>query len=181
MPCEILQDVQAEVIAEAKLGNKGNFNLYAYATISTGIGVAFYDTEQNYLSRRAEGGHVPVPGNRGKCESHEHCWEGACSGTSMGVKPTGRDVEVSDEWLQQMATAIYSVHLVINVDCFVLGGGVIDGLGKNQQTMLRRVSEAMEQINRGYVQLPALRVARVKSRALAGMATWLRMIEHRPM
>ena len=175
MPCEILQDVQAEVIAEAKLGNHGDFNLYAYATISTGIGVAFYDVERNYLFRGAEGGHVPVPGNPGKCESHKNCWEGTCSGTAIAAKPTGHDLEPTTQWLLQMATAIYTIHLTTNTDCFILGGGVIDGLGQNQQKTLQQIQQAMTQINHNYIQLPALRISQVKSRALAGMATWLQM------
>jgi predicted NBD/HSP70 family sugar kinase len=75
----LLQDVQAEVIGEASLGRHGNFARYAYATISTGIGVGIYDQQHNLLHPAAEAGHLPVPAltnPKGICKSHNNFWEG---------------------------------------------------------------------------------------------------------
>jgi predicted NBD/HSP70 family sugar kinase len=172
-PFVLLQDVQAEVIGEASLGNHGKHSRYAYATISTGIGVGIFDKEQNRLNPAAEAGHLAVPAlnkTRGICKSHKLCWEGFCSGTALKLKPDGKPHRMPSAWVVRTAHALYSLALTNALDIIILGGGVIDSWQHHKSETLARLTKHMQQFNNNYIPLPKLATASIPNRALAGIA-----------
>ena len=154
-PLCVVSDVEAAGIGEAFYGGGRACRQFIYITVGTGVGGAcIYEGRILKGFPHAEMGHLYVPqeaedalvGFRGSCPSHELCWEGMASGTSL-VARWGAGVRIDeaqkDLVARYLASGLYSLVACFAPERILVGGGVglIDGvLEKTRQHLAQKMS-----------------------------------------
>lgn len=170
VPCAIDTDVNAAVLAEARLGAARGCENAVYVTVGTGVGAGvLVGGKPVHGLMHPEVGHMllkphpldPLP--RGICPYHEGCLEGLASGPAI-AKRAGTGAEnlrdddpaftLETEYLAQMCV---NLIMTLSPEKIVIGGGV---LGKD--FLLERVRKETVRLLGGYIQAPEI-TARIDS------------------
>ncbi|WP_035600822.1 ROK family protein [Haloferula sp. BvORR071] len=139
-------DVNAAVLAEARLGAGQGVDDLAYITIGTGIGAGILSG--GHLIHGAlhpEFGHIKVPrcpGDEypGICSFHKDCLEGLASGPSIAARwgqPAAelpRDHAAWDTEAWYLAHGVLSLLGVVSSARVIIGGGVSQAEGFHEKT-----------------------------------------------
>lgn len=170
VPCAIDTDVNAAVLAEARLGAARGCENAVYVTVGTGVGAGvLVGGKPVHGLMHPEVGHMllkphpldPLP--RGICPYHESCLEGLASGPAI-AKRAGTGAEnlrdddpaftLETEYLAQMCV---NLIMTLSPEKIVIGGGV---LGKD--FLLERIRKETVRLLGGYIQAPEI-TARIDS------------------
>lgn len=158
-------DVNAAVLAEAKIGAAAGLDDVAYITVGTGIGGGILSG--GHLIHGAlhpEFGHLKVPrapGDdfKGVCPFHTDCLEGLASGPSIGERwgqpahelPADHPAWDTQAWY--LAHGILSLLAIVSPSRVIVGGGVSQVAGLHD-----KINARLTEIAAGYfppVQVPA--------------------------
>lgn len=150
-------DVNAAVLAEARLGAAKGLNDVAYITIGTGIGAGILSG--GHLIHGAlhpEFGHIKVPRKPGDnfpgvCPFHGDCLEGLACGPSIAARWGAPAIELPGDHPAWETEAWYLAHGVLALLGIVSPARIIIGGGVSQAVGLHARTEALlHEIAAGY-------------------------------
>lgn len=150
-------DVNAAVLAEARLGAGQGVDDLAYITIGTGIGAGILSGGHLiHGAQHPEGGHFKVPRQPGDefpgvCSFHGDCLEGLASGPAIAArwgKPAAElpgDHPAWDTEAWYLAHGVLTLLAVVSSARVIIGGGVSQAEGFHAKT-----ERLLKEIGAGY-------------------------------
>ncbi len=150
-------DVNAAVLAEAKIGATVGVEDLCYITIGTGIGAGIMSHGMLvHGALHSEFGHLKVPRARGDdyvgiCPFHKDCLEGLASGPAMAArwgKPAHDLPPLHPAWEMEAWYLAHGILSLIAIVCparVIVGGGVSQAAGFHDQ-----INNQLQEIAAGY-------------------------------
>ncbi|WP_262692962.1 ROK family protein [Kordiimonas aestuarii] len=152
-------DVNAAVLAEARVGAARGARDAVYITVGTGIGVGVMSGGQLlHGTLHPELGHMPVPRAHGdekfesQCPYHSDCVEGLASGPAIAMRASMPASILPSDHLAWQAEAYYLAQLCRTItlayapERIIIGGGVMA-----QKSLIGKVRREAERLIAGYV------------------------------
>jgi fructokinase len=170
-------DVNGAALAEARHGAGQGAQSLVYITVGTGIGGgAIIAGRPVHGLLHPEMGHLPVrlhpeepSGFNGVCPYHGNCLEGSASGPAIESRWGVPAIQLPPDHMawrveaDYLAQACLSMSVILSPERIVLGGGVME-----QPHLLGMVRARLEELNHGYIPLPALSAPGLKYPGLTG-------------
>lgn len=163
LPIAWTTDVNAAAYGELRQGAAQDVKNCIYLTVGTGVGGGVVVNE-NVVEGFAhpETGHMLLRKHEddyyeGFCPFHDNCVESLAAGPAIEGRWGKRAIELADQaevWeleADYLAQALYNYYVTLSSERFILGGGVM-----KQSQLFPLIREKFEQLNNGYLELPAL-------------------------
>ena len=165
VPVGIDTDVNAAVLAEAKLGAAKGCGVAVYVTVGTGVGGGVWVNGKTVHGMlHPEVGHMllrPVEGDplpEGVCPYHKSCLEGLASGTAINKRLGRKANDLPDDHPVFVLEAKYLAQMCVNLittlspERIVLGGGVM-----SRSALFPMIREETLRLLGGYVRTRQIR------------------------
>lgn len=159
VPVGIDTDVNAAVLAEAKLGAAKDCGVAVYVTVGTGVGGGIWVNGKTVHGMlHPEVGHMlllPVEGDtmpEGICPYHRSCLEGLASGSAINKRLGRRSNDLPDDHPLILQEAKYLAQMCVNLimtlspERIILGGGVM-----SRKALFPMIREETIRLLGGYV------------------------------